>query len=199
MKIFGVTNNYLSSSPAHLPTDSPDYFLIPDSSLLKSGKPFFIPDENDSFRAMPSLAVKICRLGKGISPKFAGRYYNEFASGALFFASKKLEILRLSGKPLTPALAFDYNAPLSSFFPKDELQDNFNFTISVSEGETAIWELSGLIKPIDSVISIISKNNTLKTGDIIFVGFPDYSIELQANSRFTIDKHGALIYRSNIK
>ena len=50
-----------------------DRYEIPDSSLLRSGQPFFIPDFAGEFRAMPSAVVRIGRLGKGIAPRFAVR------------------------------------------------------------------------------------------------------------------------------
>lgn len=198
MKIFGVINNY-DSTGTRTPDRQPDYFLIPDSALLRSGKPFFIPGGDDLFKACPSIVIKIDRLGKGIAPKFASRYYNEVALGIVIYASRRLQELKEQGKPLTPALAFDYNAPVSDFRSKETLGDNFRFSLSLSGSEEKEWEMKHLISPVDEIVSQISRYNTLRTGDLIFAGLADFSIELEMNKKLAMILDGEEIYHSNIK
>ena len=64
MKIIGINNNY------HTEEKSPALFLMADSSLLKDGKPFFLPSFDNDFRMYPSVVIKICRLGKNIAKRF---------------------------------------------------------------------------------------------------------------------------------
>ncbi|MDE6555833.1 MAG: hypothetical protein K2K55_02600 [Duncaniella sp.] len=65
----------LTSSPADLP-QRVAVALHADSSLLLPGHPFFMPEEEADWMAVPHLAVRICRLGKSISPRFADRYHD---------------------------------------------------------------------------------------------------------------------------
>ena len=48
----------------------------PDSALVLQGRPLFMPEEGEGWQAQICLAVKISRLGKNISEKFAPRYYD---------------------------------------------------------------------------------------------------------------------------
>ncbi len=50
--------------------------MIPDSSLVKDGKPFFIPGlaDDDKWDYMLGVALRVSRLGKGIQREFADRY-----------------------------------------------------------------------------------------------------------------------------
>ena len=63
-----------------LPTE-PVVFLKPDSALLKNNKPFFLPDFSENIHYEVEVVVKISKLGKSISSKFAHRYYDEVTLG----------------------------------------------------------------------------------------------------------------------
>lgn len=199
MKIFGITGNYNECNYSRRCDAPADYFLIPDTAILRSSKPFFIPRPQAKFCPAPSLVIRINKLGKGISEKFAHRYYNQVAVGAVIYDVEMMKSLSANGKPLTPAIAFDYNSPLSDFFSKDILSDDFSFSLRISDGQQASWKLSALLRSIDKVVSDLSLCNTLKTGDIIFTGlsFPD--ITLQLNTRLTFRIQNNEIYYSNIK
>ena len=79
MKIICVGWNY----PLHnkemnksLEDKDPIIFLKPDTAILKDGKPFFLPDFSQNMEYETELVVRICRLGRNISTKFAPRYYD---------------------------------------------------------------------------------------------------------------------------
>jgi acylpyruvate hydrolase len=61
--------------------DEPVVFMKPDSSILKNNKPFFLPDFSSEIHYEVEVVAKISKLGKGISPKFAPRYYDEITVG----------------------------------------------------------------------------------------------------------------------
>lgn len=50
--------------------------MIPDSSLVKDSKPFFIPGlaDDENWQYMAGVALRVSRLGKSIQPEFALRY-----------------------------------------------------------------------------------------------------------------------------
>ena len=54
----------------------PVIFLKPDSSIIKNNKPFFLPDFSKEIHYEVEVVIKISKLGKGISAKFAHRYYD---------------------------------------------------------------------------------------------------------------------------
>lgn len=53
--------------------------MIPDSAIIKDGKPFFIPASADRWTYSCGVAFRVCRLGKNISEKFAPRYIDAYA------------------------------------------------------------------------------------------------------------------------
>ncbi len=53
--------------------------MIPDSAIIKDGKPFFIPASAESWTYSCGVAFRVCRLGKNMSEKFAPRYIDAYA------------------------------------------------------------------------------------------------------------------------
>jgi len=146
---------------------------IPDSAIVKNGNPFFIPDFDPEFRAYFFLAVKICRLGKSISPRFAHRYYAEAAPAINIRANTLLHELREKRLPWTEATAFDKSLPLGKFLPVETLRNKpLLLTISSHEGENLTLPM---ILPeeneIARAIERISRYNSLKMGDLILLPF----------------------------
>lgn len=201
MKIFGIINNLktnYSDSPS-LESPNNSYFFIPDTSLLKSGRPFFLPLKTGEFCLAPSIVIKIDKVGKNISERFSYRYYNELALGGLIFNKHLLRSLSQQGLPLTPALAYDYNAPISLFFNKEVVLQNSIFEIFINENKELSFSVSDTISQLDSLIAGLSRYNTLKTGDLIFANITLTDVKLNLNSKMTIKHNNNLIFSSNIK
>ena len=74
MKVIGFTGNYDDKEDARC-------YLMADSSVLYTGRPFFIPDFARRFVAAPTIVVRTGRLGKCIAPKFAHRYWDAVTAG----------------------------------------------------------------------------------------------------------------------
>lgn len=47
-----------------------------DSALARDGQPWFVPDFGHDWSWVPALAVRVSRLGKCVSTRFASRYYD---------------------------------------------------------------------------------------------------------------------------
>lgn len=171
MKIIALWSNY--DVPASEPVSAvPAVCWMSDSCLLREGKPFYVPDFDDDFRLFPSLALRIDRLGKGISERFAGRYWSEVSFWLNARACSMSRKLSEAGLPLAAATAFDCSLVSAPFFgvSPDECRE-LRFSV-VRDGEpVASWEASRLRLQPDAAISALSLSNTLKTGDIILLGF----------------------------
>lgn len=162
MKLIGFVNNYGESA------ENPAFITFPDSCLINQSKPLFLPDFDSEFRLMPSLGVKICRLGKCIAPKFASRYYDSFAVGFNVCATNTLRSLREKGLPWDGATCFDGSIITGEFYPIDLLQESF--TVRVNE-KSCEYSFRMLRMSIDEAVAQASELRTLKNGDIVFVGF----------------------------
>ena len=189
MKIFAVGMNYvgynkLLGEPL-LKQDDPVIFTKADSSLLKDRKPFFIPDELGTIEYEAEVVVRVCRLGKSISERFAPRYYDAVTVGIDFTARDLLEKLSQQGLPWDMSKSFDGAAVLGEWISKDKFLDvqRLRFHLDVN-GETMQEGCSSdMIYKVDEIISYISRFFTLKTGDLIYTGCPTSGFPVHINDR----------------
>lgn len=166
MKIFAfipVTDNGSDSLQAML--------SLPDSTVVRNGNPVFVPDFDDMFTARTFLAVKISRLGKTIAERFADRYYETAAPAFCITAENLLSRLRVEGLPWTEATAFDKSCPVGEFIPFERIEaEDLKFEINGQVSQTLPPPKRDVIR---KAISIASRNNTLKMGDLILLPFPE--------------------------
>lgn len=155
-------------------SEEPVIFTKADSALLKDGKPFFVPDHLGRVDYETELAVRICRLGKGIPERFAHRYYDAVTVGIDFTARDLQERLRAARQPWELCKGFDGAAAIGTWVDKDSIGDvqalDFHLEINgttVQEGFTG-----DMIFGVDRIVSFISQFFTLKTGDIVYTGTP---------------------------
>ena len=177
MKIIAVGMNDASHNKElhhSLKLSEPTIFMKSDSSLLKDGKPFFIPDFSSEIHYETELVVKIDRLGKNIAERFAHRYYSEVTVGIDFTARDLQRRLREQGLPWEICKAFDNSAVIGTFIPLEEAgnvnQLSFHLDMNgktVQQGNTA-----DMLFSVDQIIAYVSRFFTLKIGDLIYTGTP---------------------------
>lgn len=189
MKIFAVGMNYVGYNKALneplLKRDDPVIFTKADSSLLKDRKPFFIPDELGTIEYEAEIVVRVCRLGKSISERFASRYYDAVTVGIDFTARDLLRKLSQQGLPWDMSKSFDGAAALGEWISKDKFLDiqRLRFHLDVN-GETKQEGCTNdMIYKVDEIISYISRFFTLKTGDLIYTGCPTSGFPVHINDR----------------
>ncbi|MDR1370370.1 MAG: fumarylacetoacetate hydrolase family protein [Dysgonamonadaceae bacterium] len=178
MKIICVGMNYASHNKEMLHTlllNEPTVFLKPDSSLLKDGKPFFIPDFTSEMDYETEIVVKIGRLGKNIAAKFAHRYYSEITVGIDFTARDLQRKLRDGGMPWEICKAFDCSAAIGNFVPLETLKGGINnipFHLDINGTKVQEGNTQDMIFKVDEIIEYASRFFTLKIGDLIYTGTP---------------------------
>lgn len=177
MKILCVGQNYTEHNKEldnPLYNEEPVIFMKPDSALLKTGRPFFVPDFAERFDYEAEVVVRICRLGKNIGERFAHRYYEELTVGIDFTARDLQARLRRDSLPWLLCKGFDDSAAVGEFIPKSELPDvqNLHFRLDI-DGETRqIGHTADMLHTIDQIIAYCSRFITLRMGDLIFTGTP---------------------------
>ncbi len=178
MKIFAVGMNYLEHNKelhgSLFKPEEPVIFTKADSAVLKDHKPFFIPDHMGRIDYETEIVVRISKLGKNISERFAHRYYDAVTVGIDFTARELQKKLRAEGKPWDLCKGFDGSAVLGEWVSLDKFRDiqalHFHLDINgntVQEGCT-----SDMLYRVDQLIAYISQYFTLKTGDILYTGTP---------------------------
>lgn len=153
----------------------PTIFMKSDSSLLKDGKPFFIPDFSSEIHYETELVVKIDRLGKNIAERFAHRYYQEVTVGIDFTARDLQRKLREQGLPWELSKAFDSSAAIGSFISLEEAGGNINalsFHLDINGQCVQQGCSADMLFSVDRIVSYVSRFFTLKIGDLIYTGTP---------------------------
>ena len=185
MKIICIGLNYRKHTielgwPA---PDEPVVFLKPDSSILKNNKPFFLPDFSVDIHYEVEVVIKISKLGKGISAKFAPRYFDEVTLGIDITARDLQSKLKAAGMPWEISKCFDGAAPLGRFLPAKSIKDmaNLDFRLEINDKIVQKSNTSDMIFGFNEIIEYVSKFFTLKTGDLIFTGTPPGVGQLHKN------------------
>jgi len=177
MKIICIGRNYAKHAKelgSEVPTE-PVFFMKPDSARLPKKAPFYYPNFTKDLHYEVELVVKISKLGKNITKKFASTYYNEIGLGIDFTARDIQQECKAKGLPWEKAKAFDYSAPMSqSFIPKSKFKDLNNITFSLLKNgkQVQLGNTKDMLFDIDDLIVYLSKFMTLKIGDYIFTGTP---------------------------
>lgn len=178
MKIFAIGMNYAEYNKSLHETlsvsEEPVVFTKADSALLKDHKPFFIPDDMGKIECEAEVVVRICRLGKTISERFAHRYYDAVTVGIDFTARELQQKLREKGLPWDLCKGFDGSAALGEWVQKDKFLDvqRLRFHLDINRKTVQEGCTSDMLFTVDRIISYISRFFTLKTGDIIYTGCP---------------------------
>jgi 2-keto-4-pentenoate hydratase/2-oxohepta-3-ene-1,7-dioic acid hydratase in catechol pathway len=177
MKILAVGLNYESHNHEMKRTfqsSEPVIFMKPESSQLKDGKPFFIPDFSNEIHYETEMVVKIDRLGKNIAEEFAHRYYSEITVGIDFTARDLQRNLKEKGLPWEIAKGFDNSAALGNFVSKQEFANiqDINFHLDINSETVQQGNTRDMIYSVDKIIAYVSQFFTLKIGDLIFTGTP---------------------------
>ncbi len=152
----------------------PVVFLKPDSSIVKNNKPFFLPGFSSMIHYEVEVVVKISKLGKGISPKYAHRYFDELTVGIDITARDIQNRNSAAGLPWELSKCFDGSAPLGKFVAADSVADinNLDFRLEINGNIVQKGNTSDMIFSISEIVAYVSQFFTLKTGDLIFTGTP---------------------------
>lgn len=177
MKIICVGRNYAAHAKElnNAVEEKPVIFLKPETAIIPSRQPFFYPSFSTDVHYETELVVRICKVGKNISEKFAHRYYEEITLGIDFTARDLQQELKTKGLPWELAKGFDGSAPVGKFIPKEQFGkpvNNLNFTMQLNGELKQTGHTADMIFSVDKIIAFVSTFYTLKIGDLIFTGTP---------------------------
>lgn len=176
MKIICVGRNYIDhiNELSNQKPDEPVVFLKTDTSILLKGFPFVIPEFSNDVHHEVEVLVKINKVGKYISPKFAHKYYNQVGLGIDFTARDLQAKLKAKGLPWEISKSFDGATVLGDFLDKEQFADlqNLSFQLAKNGEVVQSGNTQDMLWKIDELISYVSQYFTLKIGDIIFTGTP---------------------------
>lgn len=176
MKIICIGRNYSEhakemNSPV---PDVPVFFIKPDTALLRNNNAFYYPSFTNDLHYELEVVLKICRLGKSISERFANRYYSEVGLGIDFTARDLQKTCKEKGLPWEIAKAFDYSAAVSPFIPKEEVGDLTNLEFRLEKNGVVVQRgnTADMLFSFDKLISYVSGYVSFRIGDLLFTGTP---------------------------
>ena len=178
MKIFAIGMNYAAhNKELHdtlLKTEKPVIFTKADSALLKPGKPFFVPDHWGRIDYEAEVVVRICRLGKNISQRFAHRYYDAVTVGIDFTARDLQREASQNGQPWTICKGFDGSAAIGEWVDIAKFRNVQALHFHLDKNGETVQEgcTSDMFYGVYEIIAYISQFFTLKTGDLLYTGTP---------------------------
>ncbi|AUC15633.1 2-hydroxyhepta-2,4-diene-1,7-dioate isomerase [Tenacibaculum sp. SZ-18] len=175
MKIICIGRNYAKhiEELANERPSNPVVFMKPDSAILPKRNPFFIPPFSNDVHYEVEVLVKINKVGKHISTKFAHKYYDAIGLGIDFTARDVQAECKAKGLPWEKAKAFDGSAIIGEFYPKKEFDlENLSFQLHKNGEVVQDGNTKAMLWKVDELVSYVSQFFTLKKGDIIFTGTP---------------------------
>lgn len=203
MKIICIGRNYADhiSELNNERPDEPVIFMKPDTAILPKKTPFVIPEFSNDVQHEVEVLVKICKVGKYISPKFAHKYYDEIGLGIDFTARDLQIMLKEKGLPWEKAKAFDHSAIIGDFLPKKNFisLENLNFELRKNSEIVQKGSTSMMLWNIDEIVSYVSQFFTLKKGDIIFTGTPKGVAAVDVNDVLEGFLEGKQMFKIQVK
>lgn len=188
MKIICIAHSYPMPG-GELPdgyAGNPVFFMKPDTALLRNNQPLYCPKFTQDLRCEVALVLRICRLGRSVSERFAHRYYSEVGVGIDFTAYDVLRECRQRGLPWEACKSFDNAAPVSAgFVALSALRDaaDVKFSLDLNGKTVQQGSSGGMIFGFNRQISYISSYVMLRMGDLIFTGSPSESVAVKIGDK----------------
>ena len=203
MKIICIGRNYTKhiEELANEKPENPVVFMKPDSAVLLKNNPFFIPPFSNDIHYEVEVLVKINKVGKHISKKFAHKYYDEIGLGIDFTARDIQQKCKEKGLPWEKAKGFDGSAVIGKFVNKETLPhvDELSFELLKNEEQVQNGHTSHMLWKVDELIAYASQFFTLKKGDILFTGTPAGVGRVQENDVLVGKLQGEEFFKVKIK
>lgn len=177
----------------------------PDSAMIRSGKPLFIPTGEMSL--LPGFVARIISVGKSIRYKFAQRYYHEIAPAAFILPPRSAIRIEDHLDPTANEIAADYSIICGDFSECAHLYANpegIRLDIEMAQlvsTENVISEslhIENLEEIINKALVTAAVRNTVKTGDLTGFIF-DKSFSVVPDTRLTMKIDGKVLMKNNLK
>jgi len=179
MKIFNVINNsfYCPVLKFHQETA---FYLKPETALFKNKTPFYFPDFSNDIRCNLGILIRISKLGKNISLKFAHQYYTEFTLCINLFAYDLVKDCIENHVPWDKAVSFDSSTIFGSFRQVKEITEKAqsSFSMTINKLHVVSQENASIPYLTDNAIANLSEFYTLKIGDYIIIELLNYNSSL---------------------
>lgn len=177
----------------------PNVSVLPETAIVRSGTPFFIPDNENRWQFNFGIGAVITRLGKSIEEHFAHRYWEK-----AILTARVQPVNRNTNKDLPP-LGFDGSLLTGTTTPYGTRLNITTTKLPKAGNPSTIikettFELPENHTILNRCIVLTSRFFSLHTGDIVMIE-PDGSqtTDIIPDTRITVAADGDVIMTHKIK
>jgi 2-keto-4-pentenoate hydratase/2-oxohepta-3-ene-1,7-dioic acid hydratase in catechol pathway len=165
--------------------------MMSDSSVIKDGRPFFVPAIASEWDYRIGVAFQITRMGKTVGERFARRYIGAMSLCVMPRPRVVDPAMAVGGDMLH---SFDGAAIIGSWIdiPDDGI-------INVSVGDTTVTFSDDPLSAATPMVAQMSIFGTLKTGDIMIPVVADIGADFPENYIFTASLNGTECLKFKVK
>ena len=173
----------------------------PDSSLIKGGKPFFVPDFLGRISGQVWVCARVGRLGKNIPSRFAHRYVDALTIAVAFTAVDSAETLLARGLSPDIAYSLDGSTSVGDFLPlSDACWCGGKLHYDVRSGcEVVQGALDNAVDGLDRSVEDISRIFSLREGDLLLTKRIGESFNVEPNLHIDGYAGSRLLLSFNVK
>lgn len=170
---------------------APLLFLKAPSAIIRSGEPIVIPAESDQVEHEGELAVVIGRDCKNIRDD---EDPFQFVRGYTCLNDVTARDIQRADVQFTRGKSFDTFCPIGPHIETELDVSDLRVTVTVNGNVKQDGRTSQMVFPVDFLLRYISRQMTLKAGDIIATGTPSGVSKLAAGDvcEVTVDGIGTL-------
>ena len=161
MKIVCIDNALHSADDLYLS-------VRPDSSVLRNNDAFYMPTFSQDMRCTVGFYLRVTRLARCMSEKFASRCYDAVGVAVAFTAQDIVERRCVLGRPCDEAYCFDKSIALSPETVAPDAVADGALDVKIGNAEFT-GNLSAVKLSLDMALVRASELLTLKTGDIVYL------------------------------
>lgn len=168
-----------------------------DSSVLRNNDNFYMPNFSSKMECTVGYMLRVTRLAKCMTEKFAPRCYDAVGVAVAFVAQDVVERNCSLGRPCDEAYCFDKSIALSPESVAPDAVGKGVLDIKIGNLQCST-KLSDIKISLDKALSKASELLTLKMGDIVYVAATE-PFAPQMGDQVEVSLNGAELLHFEIK
>jgi len=166
--IVAAAVNYMSHAIKRSPTDKPELFFKPASSVIGPGQPVLLPADAGRVEAEGELVAVIGRTTRNVSAREAPEHVLGYTCGVDVSARE----WQRSDRQFWRAKGCDTFSPIGPLIATEPDLRQMTLVTKINGVTRQETSVSELLFDVAELISFASRHLTLQPGDIVFTGTP---------------------------
>ena len=168
-----------------------------DSSVLRNNDNFYMPTFSSRMECTVGYMLRVTRLAKCMTEKFAPRCYDAVGVAVAFVAQDIVERNCSLGRPCDEAYCFDKSIALSPESVAPDAIGEVTLDIKIGNSQCST-KLSDVKISLDKALAKASELLTLKMGDIVYIAATE-PLKPQIGDEVQMSLNGAELLHFEVK